>query len=207
MKALIYCRVSRQDQDYERQISDLKAVATSKNWEVVEVITEKISGAKAKRAGIDSLLEMADRGQVRKVLVTEVSRLGRNTLQVLQIIERLTSLNISVYIHNFGIETLQPNGKKSQLAAMMLTILAEFATMERENLIERTRSGLAHAKRNGVTLGRPAGTTKPKEQLLAENQKAVKLFKKGRSIREVAALTDIANNTAMKIKRALQGRG
>jgi DNA invertase Pin-like site-specific DNA recombinase len=204
MKAVIYVRVSRQDQDYQRQISDLKAVASAKHWDVAEIITEKISGAKTKRAGIECLLDRVRSGEVKKVMVTEVSRLGRNTLQVLQIIETLTELNISVYIHNFGIETLQENGKKNPMVSMMLTILAEFATMERENLIDRTKSGLAHAKKNGVKLGRPVDTKKSNEKLLEEYKPIVKYLKARRSIREIAKLTDVAPNTVLKVKKAFQ---
>lgn len=206
MEALIYCRVSRKDQDYQRQITDLKAVAVSKRWQVVDIITEKISGAKAKREGIERVLTLAESGAFQKLMVSEISRLGRSTLAVLQIIERLTELKISVYIGNYGVETIQTDGRRNPMIAMLTAILSEFAALERETLIERTRSGLAQAKRNGIILGRPVGTTKPKEQLLAENKKAVKLLKQGYSIREVAKLSDIAVNTVLKLKHNMNTR-
>jgi len=203
MKALIYCRVSRKDQDYQRQISDLKATALSKGWEVLEVVTEKISGAKAKRAGIDRILELAEAGSFQKVLVTEISRLGRSTLQVLQIVERLMELKISVYLGNYGVETIQPDGKRNPMISMLISILSEFATMERESLIDRTRSGLDYAKKNGVLLGRPVGTKKTNDKLLSENSKVIKLLKAKRSIREISKITDRSVNTVLKVKRAL----
>ena len=203
MKALIYCRVSRKDQDYQRQISDLRSAASSKGWEVVDIITEKISGAKTKRAGIDRVLELAENGQYQKLLVTEISRLGRSTLHVLQIVERLHELKISVYLGSYGVETIQPDGKRNPMIAMLISILSEFAAMEREHLITRTKSGLAYAKKNGTTLGRPFGTMKTSEKLVKENPKVVKLLKAKRSIREIAKLTDRSVNTVLKVKRAL----
>jgi DNA invertase Pin-like site-specific DNA recombinase len=203
MKALIYCRVSRKDQNYQRQISDLKAIATSKGWEVVEIVTEKISGVKSKRGGIDKVLQLAEEASFNKLLVTEISRLGRSTLQVLQIVETLTQLGISVYLGNYGVETIQPNGKRNPMISMLISILSEFSSMERENLIDRTRSGLAHAKRNGTVLGRPYGSKKSREQLLAENPKVVKLLKAKRSIREIAKLADRSVNTVLKVKRVM----
>lgn len=203
MKALIYCRVSRQDQDYQRQISDLKAAATSKGWEIAEVVTEKVSGVKTKRAGIAKVLELAETGKFQKLLVTEISRIGRSTLQVLKIIERLTELKISVYLGNYGVETLQPDGKRNPMIAMLISILSEFAAMERDNLIDRTNSGLEFAKKNGTVLGRPFGTTKTNEQLISENPKVVKLLNAKRSVRETAKLTDRSVNTVLKVKRAL----
>jgi DNA invertase Pin-like site-specific DNA recombinase len=203
IKAAIYCRVSRADQTIARQIVELTALAASRNWEVVETISEKISGAKAGRPGTEQALQLARAGTIQKLLVSEISRLGRSTLQVLQILDELNRLNVSVFIANYGIETLQPDGKRNPLIAMLTAILSEFATLERETLIERTKSGLAQAKRNGKILGRPVGTVKHKAQLLEENRQAVKLLRKGYSIRQVAKLADVSTNTVQKIKRHL----
>lgn len=90
------------------------------------------------------------------------------------------------------------------MVSMMLTILAECATMERENLIDRTKSGLAEAKRNGVHLvGRPFGSTKSAEKILVEYKPVVKYLKSDYSIREIAKLTGVAVNTVLKVKKQL----
>ncbi len=109
MNAIIFVRVSRRDQDYQRQIQDLRAIAISMDVEVVKEIAEKISGATKNqhREAIQELLKLVHQGQVDKVLVQEVSRLGRSTVEVLQVVEELTDLGVSIYVQNFGIETLK----------------------------------------------------------------------------------------------------
>ena len=99
-QAVIFVRVSKKEQDYQRQVEDLRAVAQSQAVQVVAEISEKISGAKKNqdREGIQQLLELSRRGAIQKVLVSEVSRLGRSTVEVLQIVEELTQLGISIYV-------------------------------------------------------------------------------------------------------------
>ena len=108
-QAIIFVRVSKKEQDYQRQVEDLRAVAQSQAVQVVAEMAEKISGAKRNqdREGIQQLLELSRRGTIQKVLVSEVSRLGRSTVEVLQIVEELTQLGISIYVQNLGIETLR----------------------------------------------------------------------------------------------------
>lgn len=203
MNAIIYTRVSTADQNYERQIEDLKVHASREKLNVIEVISEKISGNKknVERAGIKRLMELAGEGAIRKVLVTEVSRLGRNTREVINIVEDLTALGVSIYIQNFNLETLNRNGDRNSIAQMMLTILAEFARMERQSILERSKSGIAKAKREGRHLGRPVGTVKSEHQLLNQYKPVVKLLKSGYSIRKAAKLSDVSINTVQKIKR------
>ena len=101
-KGVIFVRVSKREQDYQRQIEDLRAVAQS--LQVVAEIAEKVSGAKnsQERDGVQELLTMARKREINKVLVQEVSRLGRSTVEVLNVLEELTKLQISVYVQNFG---------------------------------------------------------------------------------------------------------
>ncbi len=97
-QAVIFVRVSKKEQDYQRQVEDLRAVAQSQAVQVVAEIAEKISGVRRnqERAGIQQLLELSRQGAIQKVLVSEVSRLGRSTVEVLQIVEELTQLGISI---------------------------------------------------------------------------------------------------------------
>ena len=92
---------------------------------------------------------------------SEVSRLGRSTVEVLQIVEELTQLGSSSYVQNFGLETLK-NGKRNPVAQFMFTLLAEFARLERERIL----SGMDEARRQGIRIGRPAGTTENKADFL-----------------------------------------
>ena len=91
-------------------MEDLRALAKTLNLEIVAEITEKISGVKDNQerdGGVQELLRLAQKGIIQKVLVQEVSRLGRSTVEVLKVLEELTSLHVSVYVQNFGLETLK----------------------------------------------------------------------------------------------------
>ena len=165
--AVIFVRVSKKEQDYQRQVEDLRAVAQSQAVQVVAEIAEKISGARKNqdREGIQQLLALSRQGAIQKVLVDEVSRLGRSTVEVLQIVEELTQLGISIYVQNFGIETLK-NDQRNPAVQFMFTLLAEFARLERETLRERILSGIDEARRQGIKIGRPVGTTEEKAVFL-----------------------------------------
>ena len=203
-QAVIFVRVSKKEQDYQRQVEDLRAVAQSQAVQVVAEISEKISGAKRNqdREGIQQLLELSRRGTIQKVLVSEVSRLGRSTVEVLQIVEELTQLGISIYVQNFGLETLK-NGKRNPVAQFMFTLLAEFARLERETLRERILSGMDEARRQGVTIGRPAGVTEDKAVFLKKYAAVARQLRAGLSVRKTAKLCEVAINTVRKVKALL----
>jgi DNA invertase Pin-like site-specific DNA recombinase len=199
-KGVIFVRVSKREQEYQRQLEDLRALAKTQNLEIVAEITEKISGAKSnqERDGIQELLRLAQKGIIQKVLVQEVSRLGRSTIEVLKVLEELTSLNVSVYVQNFGIETLK-NGKRNPIAQFMFTLLAEFARMERETLRERILSGMEEARRQGKHLGRPDGSIENKETFLKKYPSVVRNLRQGISVRKTAKICDASINTVRKV--------
>lgn len=201
----IFVRVSKQSQDYERQIADLNAYAVKQGYTVVATIAEKISGAKrnSERQGIAELLELAASRRIKKVLVSEVSRLGRRTSDVLKVIEELTEQGVSIYAQNYNLETLTPEGKRNPVASLLFTLLAEFARLERETLVERINSGLDQARRRGKTLGRPTGTTKDSTALLQEYAPVVRFIKQGFSLRQTAKLAEVSVNTVRKVKNLL----
>ena len=145
----IFGRVSLDTMDFQRQISDLQKVADKLNYEVVSIITEKISGAKSndERLGVQQLLLEAKQGKFKKLLCTEISRLGRNTVQTLSLIEQLHQMGISIYFQDLNSETLNEKGEVSFQTEILTNLLSLFAKNERQVLISRIRSGMLQAKK------------------------------------------------------------
>ena len=202
--AVIYARVSSNNdrQDTSRQIKDLENYAKSQNIEIVNIYEEHISGAKKieERQILGECLEYCKREFVNFLLLSELSRLGRSTLQVLRSLEMLHESKVSVYIQNLGIYTLQPNGEVNPIASIMVTVLAEMANIERSNIQYRLNSGRANYISNGGKLGRKTGSTKTEEKKKEEYKETIILLKKGYSVRNIAKLQGIGISTVQRIK-------
>ena len=203
MDVVIFGRVSTLIQDYDRQINELTAICTQRGWLVRSVFTEKISGAKknAERKELSRMIEYIKAQHIDKVLVTELSRLGRDTLQVLQVIETLNDMKVSLYIQNYNIETLNEDGKVNAMSQFLITILAEIARMERKTIRERMNSGYKNFREQGGVVGRKQGYTKSDDQMKQQYSQEIKLLKKGLSLREVSKLTGHSINTIRKVIR------
>ena len=132
---------------------------------------------------------------IDKVMVTELSRLGRDTLQVLEVIEMLNARGISLYIENYHIETLTVERKVNPMSQFLITILAEVARMERKTIKERMDSGYQNYRASGGNVGRKQGYRKPDETMKTEYAEEIRLLKKGYSLRNVAKLTNTSINT------------
>lgn len=202
----IFARVSTSRQDTDRQVSDLRALVESRyHGAVVHTLIEVMSGSTltAQRPQVQQLLHLARTGQIKKVLVTEVSRLGRKTVEVLTVLDELTKAGVSVFVLNYQMETLLPNGKRNPMASLLFTVVAEFAQLEKENLVERIKSGMAEAKRKGVHTGRAKGTAKEDKAVLKDYPKVVGLLRDGLSVRAICKLTDVSDKTVQRVKRIL----
>lgn len=134
------------------------------------------------------------------MLLSELSRLGRSTLQVLRSLERLHEAKVSVYIQNLGLYTLQPNGEVNPIASIMVTILAEMSNIERSNIVYRLNSGRTNYIAKGGKLGRKTGSIKTEERKREEYKEVIALLKKGYSVRNVAKLQSIGISTVQRIK-------
>lgn len=204
-KAVIYARVSSTGdrQDTARQIKDLEKYARSQNVEIVKIYEEHISGTKRieERQILTECLEYCTRNSVDFLLLSELSRLGRSTLQVLRSLEILHEAKVSVYIQNLGLYTLLPDGKVNPIASIMVTVLAEMANIERSNIQYRLNSGRANYIANGGKLGRKKGSSKSEEKLKEEYKETILLLKKGYSIRNIAKLQGIGISTVQRIKK------
>ena len=205
MNTVIDTRVSTNVQDYQRQIEELQQFASSHDWNVLQVFSEKVSGVKKneERQELSKMLDYINNNQVDKVLVWELSRLGRNTLEVLKSIDVLNSMGVSLFIKNYGIETLDAEGKPNVMAQFLVTILAEVARMERSTIKERMNSGYQKYRADGGKVGRKHGYKKNNDKLHEEYADVFRLLKKGLSLRNIAKLTNHSINTVVKCKSIL----
>lgn len=203
MRAVIYARVSTSTQDYQRQLDELRDYASRMGYTVVREFSEKISGARKveERAALSDLLDYVESNEVDKVLIYECSRLSRRAVDFLSVIERLTEQGVSVYIHQNGLETLQPDGNPNPIAQLVLGILAQFNSMERGLIRSRMESGYNHYRANGGVVGRKKGYRKTDQKMKEEYAEELRLLKKGYSLANVSKLTGTAINTLRKVKR------
>lgn len=203
-KAVIYARVSSESdrQDTSRQIEDLKRYANQQNMEIVNIYEEHISGAKKneERVVLTECLEYCRNNSVEYLLLSELSRLGRSTLQVLKSLDILHEAKVSVYIQNLGLYTLQKDGKVNPIVSILITILAEMSNIERSNIEYRLNSGRKNYIINGGKLGRKKGSIKTEEKMKDEYKETIILLKKGYSIRNIAKLQGIGISTVQRIK-------
>jgi DNA invertase Pin-like site-specific DNA recombinase len=198
----ILVRVSTKKQETDRQINELQTVAVEKGWEVVEVLKEVISGRadESERHGLLRAEELASRGTIKKVLVHEISRLARTNSTAHKFVENLESRGVSLFWKAQGIETLLDNGKRNPAASIMLALLAEMARSEVEVLRERINSGLEEARRNGVRLGRPEGSSMTTAALLKKHQDIVRHLRGGQSVRNTQKITGKGMSTVQRVK-------
>lgn len=200
---VIFARVSTNVQDYERQVNELTNLALRNNWSVEAVFCEKMSGAKknAERKELSRMIEYVQAHNINKVAVTELSRLGRDTLQVLEVIEQFNRLGISLYIQNYGIETLTESGKVNPMSQFLITILAEVARMERKTIRERVESGYKNYRANGGKVGRKEGYKKSDEAMREQYADEIRLLRKSISLRNISKITGTSINTIRKCQQ------
>jgi DNA invertase Pin-like site-specific DNA recombinase len=205
MKVIIYSRVSTFAQDYKRQTEELLEFSKQMNYEVLDIFEEKISGAKTneERPELMKMINFIKKNKIEKVLCWELSRLGRNTLEVLKTIQLFNENSISLYIKNYSIETLNEKGEINPLSNFLVQILTSLSEMEKSQIRQRIKSGYDSFRKNGGKVGRKDGFRKNEETLLTEHKDIVKLLKQGYSVRKTMKLTDKSSGTVQKIKKIL----
>ncbi|MEG4572653.1 recombinase family protein [Microcoleus sp. N3A4] len=189
IRAIIYCRVSTDDQNCDRQERDLREFADRAGYEVVEVVRETASGAKNNRPERKKIMATARARKVSAVLVTEASRWSRSTIDLLGTLQELNAWGVSlVTLSGISLDLSTPQGK------LMAGILSSVAEFERDTICERVRSGLASAAAKGVKLGRPR---------LSENsiQLVHQLWAEGKSYSQIAALSGVSRTKVAALCR------
>ena len=205
MNVVLLCRVSTNHQDYNRQITELTEFCTRQGWNIEKIFANKVSGAKKieERAEIIEMVAYVRAHEIDKVVVLEISRLGRNTLEALKVIQTLNEEGICLYVKNYNLETIV-NGKVNPVASLICTILLEIASMERLTIAERMTSGrnqyIANCKANGVKMGRPETYRKSEDAYREQYAKDIALLKKGISLRNVHSITSTSIATLQKLK-------
>ena len=205
MKALIYTRVSTKDQTTQRQVNDLSKV---EGFSVVKTFSENISGfskTMGERKGLQDMLKYVRKNGIKYIMVSEVSRLGRNTVECLNLIHELENEGICLYIHNLGCTIGKDCGQDSIFTKLIVTIMADLARMESEQLSQLIKSGIRNRKEKGLHTGRKVNSVESRERFLGKNKDIQKYLNLGRSYSEITKLTGAAPYTISKVKKALAG--
>ena len=196
-RVALYCRVSTADQSCARQEQDLTIFAERCGYEVIGTFKETGSGMKLDRAERRKVVALAQARHIDAVLVTELSRWGRSTTDLLATLKELEARRVSVIaLNGMAFDLSTPHGR------MIATVLAGIAEFERELIQERIRSGIAAAKARGKLLGRQPGE-RPKSDRL--RPKVLALIEQGRSYRLIGREVGLSKNTVAEIvKRSRQ---
>ena len=202
MKAIIYSRVSSNTQDNERQIVNLKEDAQVRGWHVQRVFQEKISGTtKADmRNEFKSLVDYLKTQRIDVVMVSEISRVGRRVVDVLNFVEHLHELGVALYIQQFKMLTYE-NGEENSIAKMLLQMLSIGAEMENNQRKIRQKEGIKLAQLKGIYTGRKEGAKASPEKVINKYKDIADLLDKSElSIRRIATITNRSINTVRKVK-------
>jgi len=210
-QVVILARVSTDKQEYLRQLNELNDYCNGVGWNVKATFCNKISGAKSieERTEIQELLQFVKTHQISRVVCLSIDRLGRNTLEALRVIQCLNENGVSLFVKNYNLETLNPDGKVNPVASLICTILLEIASMERLTIKERMTSGrnqyIARCRKEGIKMGRPSTYRKTIDTYKAQYAKEISLMKKNLSLRNVSAITGTSINTLRRIKKEAIG--
>lgn len=175
------------------------------------VLFDKISGTVPffEREGGKKLRTLVENNEVKEVVAEEFSRLGRNTGDVIRVLEYLEEHQINVTIRNIGLQS-RPNGNKNPIWKMISSVMSSLYEMELENIKERTHVGRMVYVQNGGKLGRKAGSAETTQNFLNKpsSKKILDYLKKGNyTIREVAKICGVSTNTVMKVKKSALNLG
>lgn len=203
--AVIYARVSSTSdrQSTDRQVEDLNAYAISNNYTVVETFEEKISGAtkNAERHILNECLDYCISNKVDTLLISELSRLGRNVDEVLANVRLCKNNHLNIYFQKENLNIFSADGSENPFLTIMIAVLGTCAQLERENIKFRLNSGRQQYIANGGKLGRKEGSVKSLKQREIEYKQVIKELKKGTSVRRTAKLCDVSVSTVQRVKK------
>lgn len=206
--AVIYARVSSVSdrQNTARQVADLNRYAALSGMEVASTFEEHISGAKKndERPVLCECLDYCEANNVGTLLLSELSRLGRNVWEVQENVRRCIASGLNVYFQKEQFSLFMADGKENPFTAIFVAVIGTCAQMERDNISFRLNSGRAQYIAKGGKLGRKAGSTESPEQILEKYPAVVKLLRQGKlSMRQIAKVAECSLSTVQKVKSIL----
>ena len=184
-RAVLYMRVSTLDQHPESQLHDLRQMAAQRGYEVVREYTDRISGTRAKRPGLDELLHDARRGRFDIVIVWAFDRMARSVKHFLEVLDELTHLQIEFISFRENIDTSGPLGRA------LIVIIGAIAELERNLIIERVRAGMRRARLEGRHIGR--------RPLEIDRASVVRHREGGQSLAQIAKTFSTSRTTIIRI--------
>lgn len=206
--AIIYARVSSSGsqesrQSTERQVKSLQDYAAANEYQVVRVFEEHISGGKknSERAGLQECLTYATENNITVILISELSRAGRQIWEVLETVKFCIDHHIDIYFQKEGLR-LFDGDKVNGVMAIYISCLSFCAEKERENIAFRLNQGRQLAIEKGVKMGRPQGAVKTLDQLSQEYAQVIKSLKRGQSVRNTAKICGVSVSTVQRVKKA-----
>lgn len=202
--AVIFARVSSlgDRQSTERQVSDLRQYAEKNALCISEVFEEHISGAKrnSERPVLTECLQYCFDKGVSVLLMSELSRLGRNVDEVLANVRLCKERRLNIYFQKENISIFQSDGGENPFLTIMIAVLGTCAQLERENITYRLASGRNRYKSNGGKLGRKTGSVKTREQKEEQYKEVLDYLRKGLTIKIVSKLTNTSTSTVQRLK-------
>ena len=203
--AVIYSRVSSQGdrQDTARQVRDLELLAKQRNMKVAKIYEEHISGAKKtqERPILRECLEYCLTNDVEILLISELSRLGRNVDDVLANVRLCKEKHLNVYFQKEQLSIFNDDGKEHPFLTIFIAVLGTCAEMERENIKYRLNSGKEKYIAEGGKVGRKVGYKKPDDKLQEEYAGVIKMLRKGYPVRMIAKSEGVGISTVQRIKK------
>ena len=186
-RAALYLRVSTIDQHPETQLLDLRQMAAQRGYEVVQEYTDRISGAKARRPGLDQMMADARRGRFDVVMVWACDRIARSTRHFLEVLDELNRIEVEFVSFREQIDTGGPLGRA------IVIIIGAIAELERSLIVERVRAGMRRASLEGQRIGRAP--------LVLDNVAIQQDRQRGQSIREIARGHSVSTATIQRVLR------
>ena len=188
-RAVLYMRVSTVDQHPETQLHDLRQMAGQRGYQIVQEYTDRISGTKAKRPGLDQMMTDARRGRFDVVLVWACDRIARSTRHFLAVLDDLNRTGVEFVSFRENIDTGGPLGRA------IVIIIAAIAELERSLIVERVRAGMRRARLEGQRIGRTP--------LILDNAAIQQDRQRGQSIRQIAKGHSVSTATIQRVLRKI----